>query len=442
MARRLALDRRHHSTVCRVSGSVVLGIDVGTSGVRCVAMDAGGGGVAAAARRFADHHVDPRDPLGWAMLVDSTMADVLSQIDRDTVRGIAIDGTSGTLLAIDGRGAPLARPLMYNDAIGDAAVVQRIAAIAPAACAAHGPTSGLAKALILQEVQGVARVLHQADWLAARLSGHWDIGDENNALKSGYDCVAGCWGEWIADSGLRDGLLPHVVPAGTPIAPLLPEIADLFGLGRDVTIVAGTTDGCASFLATGAQEIGDGVTALGSSLTLKILADRPISSPEHGIYSHRIAGGWLAGGASNTGGRVLAAYFDRDRLTELSEHIDPDRAARFDYYPLLAMGERFPFADPRLSPRLSPRPMNEADFLHELLAGIAAIEAEGYARLTELGAPTLRSVRSVGGGAANPNWTLMRQKLLGAPFLPAQSVEAASGVARLALQGVGIEVAA
>lgn len=425
-----------------MSVAIVLGVDVGTSGVRCVAMDATGTAIASAARRFADRRVDPRDPLGWATLFDATVGDVLTQIDRNAVRAIAIDGTSGTLLAIDTRGNPLAAPLMYNDAVSDFAITQKIAAIAPADSAAHGATSGLAKAIVLQRVSGVARLLHQADWLAARLTGEWDVGDENNALKTGYDCVAGDWGSWIADSGLREGLLPRVVPAGTPIGPVLTDMADRFGLHRGVMVIAGTTDGCASFLATGASEIGDGVTALGSSLTLKMLADRPICSPEHGIYSHRIAGGWLAGGASNTGGRVLAAYFNRDRLAELSEHIDPDRTAQLDYYPLLAVGERFPFADPGLSPRLSPRPVDEADFLHELLAGIAAIEAEGYSRLTELGAPALRSVRSVGGGAANPNWTVMRQRLLGAPFLPAQSVEAASGVARLALNSLGVGVVA
>lgn len=425
-----------------MTASLVLGIDVGTSGIRCVALDAAGDTIAAASRRFADQRVNPRDPQAWALLVDAAMQDVLADIDRDAVLAIAIDGTSGTLLAIDTAGRPVAPPLMYNDAVDDAAVVRRVADAAPAHSAAHGPTSGLAKALVLQDVPGTARLLHQADWLAARLSGAWDVGDENNALKTGYDCQADRWGDWIADTGLRTALLPRVVPAGAPIGPITAGMADRFGLGRHATIVAGTTDGCASFLATGASDIGDGVTALGSSLTLKVLSASPICSPEHGIYSHRIAGGWLAGGASNTGGRVLAAYFDRDRLIELSEHIDPDRDARLDYYPLLAVGERFPFADPSLPPRVSPRPVDEADFLHELLAGIAGIEAEGYARLTQLGAPVLRSVRSVGGGAANPVWTLMRQRLLGAPFLPARSVEAASGVARLARLAVSASVPA
>lgn len=425
-----------------MSGPLVIGMDIGTSGLRCVAMDRAGECVAAAERRFAGQRVDPRDPLGWATLADATLLDLLAEIDRDAVDAIAVDGTSGTLLGVCERGRPVAAPLMYNDAVTDTAAVERASSGAPADSAAHGPTSGLAKALVLQDAVGVAHLLHQADWLSARLTGRWGVSDENNALKTGYDPVTRRWGDWIAATGLRHALLPDVVPAGTPVAPILPEMAARFGLRRDVTVVAGTTDGCASFLATGASDIGDGVTALGSSLTLKILADRPISSPAHGIYSHRIAGGWLVGGASNTGGRVLAAYFDSDRLAELSEHIDPERDARFDYYPLLAAGERFPFADPAMTPRLTPRPINEAEFLHELLAGIAAIEAEGYARLAALGAPALRSVRSVGGGAANPAWTAMRQRALGAPFLPVRSSEAAAGAARLALQGLGVGVPA
>jgi sugar (pentulose or hexulose) kinase len=58
-----------------------------------------------------------------------------------------------------------------------------------------------------------------------------------------------------------------------------------------------------------------------------------------------------------------------------------------------------------------------------------------YGRLAELGGPALKSLRSVGGGAANPVWTEIRQRRLGVPFLPALSEEAAAGTARLALQG-------
>jgi len=198
-------------------------------------------------------------------------------------------------------------------------------------------------------------------------------------------------------------------------------------------VVAGVTDGCASFLATGAARPGDGVTALGTTLTLKLLSEKPIFAPEYGIYSHRIGAMWLAGGASNTGGGVIAALLAQDRLAVLSARIDPARDSGLDYYPLLKPGERFPVADPALAPRLTPRPDDDARFLHGMLEGIARIEAQGYARLAELGAPPLRSVRSVGGGAANPVWTAMRVRILGVAAAPALSESAAAGVARLAL---------
>lgn len=419
-----------------MSDALVLGLDIGTSGVRCAALDGEGRTVATAGRRFGDHHADPRDPCAWASLADEAVLDVLASADGGAVRAIAVDGTSGTMLAVNKDGEPVAAPLMYDDRVTAPDVLARVAAAAPANSAAHGLTSGLAKALVLQDAPGVVHLLHQADWIAARLSGRWDVTDENNALKTGYDPLARRWGDWIAATGLRTALLPRVVPAGTPIAPITGRAARRLGLTRAVQVVAGTTDGCASFLATGAGAIGDGVTALGSSLTLKILSNRPIFSPRHGIYSHRVAGAWLAGGASNTGGKVLASFFDGDQLVTLSRQIDLERRAHYDYYPLLARGERFPVAAPAMSPRLSPRPANDAEFLHELLAGITAIEAQGYARLAALGAPVLRSLRSVGGGARNETWTRMRERLLDAPFLPVQSSEAAAGVARFALKHV------
>ncbi|RVC39707.1 carbohydrate kinase, partial [Mesorhizobium sp. M4B.F.Ca.ET.088.02.2.1] len=129
------------------------------------------------------------------------------------------------------------------------------------------------------------------------------------------------------------------------------------------------------FLATGATAAGEGVTALGSSLTIKILSDRPISAPRYGIYSHRLGDAWLAGGASNSGGKVLAQHFSVARIIELSAAIDPATETGLDYYPLVIAGERFPIADPALPPRLEPRPQSEADYLKAMLEGIAGIEA-------------------------------------------------------------------
>jgi len=413
----------------------VLGIDVGTSGARVVAMDADAEVVAQASTRLSASGDNHRDPHIWWSAVQASLRDCLRKINKSKVRSIAVDGTSGTVLPVDVSGTPLAEPLMYNDRVDDTVILNCIGEIVPSTSAAHGPTSGLAKMLHFQSADGVAKLLHQADWIAGKLSGRFDVTDENNALKSGYDPVERRWPEWIRETGLQPHLLPDVVPAGMSVGPMLSAMAHHFGLPAGCLVIAGTTDGCASFLATGASQPGDGVTALGSSLTLKLLSHRPVFAPEYGVYSHRILDMWLAGGASNTGGKVLAHFFDAAALNRLSGHIDPDQPSGLDYYPLTSPGERFPFMDPSLAPRLKPRPSHEAAFLHGMLEGIAAIEQLGYQRLAELGAPPLNSVRSVGGGAANPQWTIMRQRMLDVPFLPAASTEAAAGAARLALIG-------
>ena len=414
---------------------LVLGIDIGTSGARAVAMAADGVVVASGAARLASFSGDHRDPIGWWKAVQAALGETLGSIDRRQVTALAIDGTSGTMLPVDQSGAPLATPMMYNDPVADRALLDAVSAHAPRESAAHGATSGLAKLLAFQSVPDVFRVIHQADWLAGHFTGLYDVSDENNALKTGYDPVSRSWPEWIGRTGARVELLPDVLPAGAPIATIAPAAAEAFGLSAAVVVVAGTTDGCASFLATGADQPGDGVSALGTTLTVKMLSERPLFAPEYGLYSHRIGEMWLAGGASNTGGVVLAEHFSPERIAVLSEEINPVVDTGLDYYPLVKPGERFPVADSDFLPRMSPRPADDATFLKAIFEGIAGVESLAYQRLAALGGPTLRSLRSVGGGAKNAAWTAIRARKFGVPFLPVLSEEAAAGTARLALAG-------
>lgn len=407
-----------------------LGLDIGTSGARAVVIDGAGREVASGTAAMSGNH---RDPGGWWATARNAIEGSLSRTDSSRIAAISVDGTSGTMVAVGSNGVPLAEGSMYNDPCADPSVLGAIIAHAPAASAAIGPTSGLARALVFQ-AHHPHKVLHQADWIAFKLSGRM-LSDANNALKTGYDPVLECWGGWIAETGLDIAVLPDVVAPGTSVGKITREAAESFGLPDNAQIVAGTTDGCASFLATGATRVGEGVTVLGSTLTLKILSDRPIFAPEFGIYSHRLLGMWLAGGASNSGGAALLSLFTVDEMAHLSARINPETDTGLDYYPLPRPGERFPISDPQLLPRVSPRPENQVQFLHGLLEGIAGIEAQGYQRLAELGAPRLASVRSTGGGAANDIWTRLRARRLGVPMLAPVSDAAAYGSAILARKG-------
>lgn len=421
--------------------AIVLGLDLGTSGVRCVALDGDDTLLARGERPLpAPQVVGPRvtqDPHAWWAAAEAAVAQAVARLDRSRVAAIAVDGTSGTLLLTDGDGAPLTEGRLYNDT-SSSAEAARVAALAPPDSAARGAASPLARLLHLQARAPQARhVLHQADWIAGRLCGRYGCADENNVLKLGYDLQAQRWPAWFETLGVRLELLPQVVAPGTPIGTLRGELARRWGLRDGVLVAAGTTDGVAAFLATGASLPGDAVTSLGSTLVVKLLGERPLAAPESGVYSHRLGTRWLAGGASNSGGAALLRHFDLARIVALTPLLDPEHDSGLDYYPLPAPGERFPIADAALAPRVTPRPADDARFLQGLLEGIAAIEALAYERLAALGAPRPLRVFSVGGGARNPAWTRIRARRLGVPLVAPQHEDAACGAARLARRALG-----
>lgn len=90
---------------------------------------------------------------------------------------------------------------------------------------------------------------------------------------------------------------------------------------------------------------------MGSTLAVKLLSTNRIDDARYGVYSHRLDDKWLVGGASNTGGAVLRQIFTDEELKELSGQINPMISSPLDYYPLPAVGERFPLADPKMAPR-------------------------------------------------------------------------------------------
>jgi sugar (pentulose or hexulose) kinase len=415
--------------------AVALGVDIGTSGARAAAVDEHGHSVGVAAVRF-DTGAQMRDPKAWLQATGQAIAGLGATVDLSRVRHVAVAGTSGSVLAVDRALQPLSAPMMYADPVLDQTVLDRIAAVAPQDSPARGANSALARAIVLSRQSGAAHLLHQSDFVLAHLAGTVLASDETNALKTGYDPVGRCWGRWIAAAGLDLQLLPQVRPAGVPLAGCGTWGRDL-GLPRGAVLHAGLTDGCAAFLATGARLAGEGVTSLGSTLVLKLVSEDPIFDTKSGVYSHRVGDVWVAGGASNTGGAVLAELFGRDRLDALDAMVRADRPTGLDYYPLLRPGERFPICDPNLAPRLRPRPEAEGDYYQAVLEGISRIEAQAYRKLAALGAPPLINLRSVGGGARPAGFTAIRQRALDVPFLKPISAEAAVGAARLALwQGV------
>ncbi|MEM9707932.1 MAG: FGGY-family carbohydrate kinase [Pseudomonadota bacterium] len=416
---------------------LALGLDLGTSGVRSAVVSGAGEVVATARASYGPGGDDGGDPTRWWAAVAeclSAQADALAGAGHSMgeVARLGVDGTSGTVVLADSEIEPVTRALMYNDG-GFDEEAERIARFAPDPHVARGSGSALARALRLQaeDREGRARhLLHQADFVAARLAGRGGFSDFNNALKTGADPATGSWPDWLGEL-LSPSLLPELFPPGAPVAHVASEMARKFGFGDHMMVHTGTTDSIAAFLAAARPEPGAAVTSLGTTLAIKLFSNKRIDAPELGLYAHRIGEGWLVGGASNTGGGVLRSFFKDEEIEDLSRQIDPSVSSGLDYYPLPKPGERFPINDPTLSPRLAPRPENDALFLHGILEGIARIERLAYDALAEKGAPYPKAVITAGGGAQNATWRDMRQRILGVPVVAVSTTEASVGTALL-----------
>lgn len=408
-----------------------LGIDFGTSGARAIAIDPDGQIQSESRCAFQESDQQPDQ---WQAALWSLIEQLPREI-RGRICAIAVNGTSSTVLLCDENGVPIRSPLLYNNDCGKA-VLDQIRQFAPADHVVLSATSSLAKLLWWESQPDFAQVqqphlLHQADWIGFLLHGQLGVSDYHNALKLGYDVQQLAYPDWLRSQSLRSQL-PNVLAPGTVIGAITPEVSQRFGLPSDCVVCAGTTDSIAAFLASGAQQPGEAVTSLGSTLVLKLLSETRVERAEYGIYSHRLGSLWLVGGASNTGGAVLQQFFSSAELQALSQQIDPERDSGLEYYPLTQPGERFPINDPNLSPRLTPRPEDPVQFLQGLLEGMARIEAQGYQRLQQLGASPLRQVFTAGGGAQNDVWTKVRSRYLGVPVCRSVQTEAAYGTALLA----------
>ncbi len=415
-----------------------IGVDLGTTGCRAIAVDKDGAIQAeASAPIVAPQRNDDevtQDPTIWWKAVSGCLQHLLKQIDPARVQALAVDGTSGTVLLTDDKGSPVSPAMMYND---QRAVEQakKISAFASADSGAQGATSSLAKLMWLHDrkIDKRARhALHQSDWISGKLTGRYGHSDYNNCLKLGYDAEKMSWPKWFGKLGVNAALLPEVHAPGEALGTISADIAKQFGLPADAQVLAGSTDGVAAFLAAGATEPGHAVTVLGTTLVLKLLSKKQVFSPEHGIYSHRLGNHWLAGGASNSGGAVLLQYFKLEQMREMTPLLDPENFTGLDYYPLPDIGERFPVNNPEMMPRLEPLPGDSITFFQGMLEGIARIEAQGYELLQKLGAPAVSRVFTAGGGAKNPAWERIRERILKVKLEKARSEHAAYGAALLA----------
>jgi D-ribulokinase len=429
----------------KTSGAAWLGLDLGTQSVRALVVSGAGETLASGSHKLTSHRDGPRheqDPEEWWTAISAACRAALAALPANLkINGVAVDGTSGTILLVDRDARPLTPGLMYDDtrAVEETKRVNEAGAEVWATLGYNRMQAswGLPKLLwLLAQHRGLGagtRLAHQTDFINRRLIGGEVATDTSNGLKTGVDLVNDRWPrEVFAVLEVPSEILPAVVRAGTYLGGVSAKAATQTGIPEGTPVVAGMTDGCAAQMAAGALSVGSWNSVLGTTLVLKGVTPDLVKDPAGVVYSHRSPdGNWLPGGASSSGAGAISKHFPERDLEALGTEAARREPASVVTYPLHGRGERFPFIAPEAEGFTLGQPADEIDRYAALLQGVAFMERLCFDYLDLLGAPVGGPFLLTGGGAKSRYWCQLRADVLGSPVTLPENAEAALGMAIL-----------
>jgi len=407
----------------------VIGIDVGTQGVRVALIGIDGAVEASISTPFKLTAAarEEQSPLMWWEYTLNALQSIRQQtsnrIKADQIKAIATTSTSGTVIPIDAQGEPIHPALMYSDKrSAEQGIYCRSLAKKhqPDGFTAYSASCGLPKILWFvqhfpHQVARIHRWIHAADFITGKLSGVFHITDYTNALKTGYDVSHYRWPTYLSDQLIPAQWLQEVVPSGTVIGQLRNDLAHTLQL-EQLPVVVGLTDGCASQMASGAIQPGDWNTTIGTTMVVKGVTKAAIIDPTDSIYCHRHPEGfWMPGGASNTGADWVSTDFEAAELTALNKRAAQLIPTSYLAWPLKQQGERFPFVAPQARGFSTAGLSKEQQFTANM-EGVAYIERYAYEAIEKLSGEHIQAVFTAGGASNSDTWLHIRSNVLNKPI--------------------------
>ncbi|GAQ64239.1 gluconokinase [Streptomyces scabiei] len=406
-------------------GEVVLGVDLGTTATKVVAVDAAYRPVSTVERpaplRTGRAGEAVHDPAGvLAGVADAVRESAELCVRRGlTVQGLSFSAALHTLLALDSSGQPLTPALSWADT--------RAADIARQLRAERGEPLHRATGTPVHPMAPVAKLAWFAahepelfrradawcgmkDYVLSRFTGRL-VTDLSCASATGLlDIVTTDWhGPALEIAGVPGERLPELVPP-TAAFPLLPGPAAALGLPAGLPVVAGAGDGPLANLAVGATAPATAALSLGTSGALRVVRDRPGVDDRCRVFCYHLADGlWVLGGAVSNAGVVAqwaAESFGgadvADLLKEAAE-VEPGSEGLTALPHLL--GERAPWWDPDARGALIGlrRGHGRAHLTRAMIEGVGQQLALVRDSVVAAGAP-ITSVRATGGALRSSLW--------------------------------------
>lgn len=427
---------------------LLLGIDVGTSSVKVVAITTSGQRVGATSLHYptsTDGASAEQDAHSWwAAVVKATT----TVVDANTpIAAIAVTSQAPTLVPVDDYGEPTAPALTWLDrrAVDEA---KRIAEIVPDSRNGADPFFGTAKLPWLAEHRPQAlnkarHVLAANGFIVRQLTGISSLDDSTASLMQGFNETTGGFDDRLlaAEPSLR--YLPEVVPSSSVVGGLCQRAADLLGIATGTPVVAGGIDAIGSALEAGALETGDPLVDMTGFSSVTILpVPRGTRVPGFIHSRHCIPGVDLLITAQVTAGATIDWVNKLDSGADLRDDdalLARPRPSRVTMVPSLA-GERTPTWNTHARGIIDGIDLSTdgTELLLAAMEGNALALAQDIAVVRDHGF-LIDRILSTGGGASSRAWLSIKADVLGVPVIrPESGHGAAQGAAMLAGLATGV----
>jgi xylulokinase len=464
--------------------SFLLGIDLGTSGVKVILLPADVPEAKPIAEATVGYPLSTPRP-GWSEQNPADWWDGVTQAIRTAlaaggiapaqparrsqpVAALALSGQMHGATLLDARGQVLRPCILWNDARSGPQCVEITARVGLdnlLRWAANPALAGFTAPKILwvrehePEVYArLATVLLPKDYINYRLTGELatEVSDASGTLL--FDVAHRRWSEKMLQAlDLSPGILPAVHASTDVIGRVTAEAAAATGLAAGTPVVAGGADNACAAVGLGVVRAGQVATSIGTSGTVIAPSAEPRLDPQARLHTfcHAVPDTWyLMGVVLSAGGSLrwfrdtLAGEEVRQAVAEGRDPYDvilaeaaavPAGSEGLFFLPYLS-GERTPHGDPDARGvffGLSLR-HTRAHLARSVIEGVTFALADSTDLMRALGLD-LSVVRATGGGARSAFWRQLQADVLHARVVTALAdVGPAFGASILAGTGVGV----
>jgi xylulokinase len=454
--------------------SITLGIDIGTSATKTLAIDERGTILAGASAEYPCDHPHPgwseQDPELWWNATVATVRDVLSKasLKPADVAGIGLSGQMHGSVFLDAEGKVIRPALLWNDqrtarecaeieerAGGREALVRLVAN--PALTGFTAPKILWLRNHEPAHWEQVRQVLLPKDFIRYRLSGTYatEVSDASGTLL--LDVAHRRWSEELLGKlDLDPSLLPPCYESPEVSATVSAMGSQATGLAAGTPIVGGGGDQPAGAVGNGIVRPGVVSATMGTSGVVFAHTEEPGFDPLGRLQRgcHTVPGAWHVMGVVLAAGGSLQWFRNELGKAEIAaakaQGVDPyflltDEAALAGpgaeglfFLPYLT-GERTPHFDPDAKGAwvgLTVR-HGRPHMIRSIMEGAAFAMRDSFELIRDMGVQ-IREVRISGGGARNPLWRQIQADIYGHNVHTLNSTEGpAFGAALLAQVGTG-----